>query len=174
MMRSASSNSEGFERWVTSPVWMMKAGLSGRFLILPIASSRVPMAFGLAGLSKPTWLSLICRKVRPLASAAFASAMIPMERGTPAATVHRTPVPAQVMHSRILRRLKPLSLFEVMPISFEAMLPSTSRSEIGGIYSRTFRHARRIGAARNDFATEFAPDLLELVVQALASHCRDA
>jgi hypothetical protein len=97
-----------------------------------------------------------------------------MERGTPAATVHKTPVPAQVMHSRILRRLKPLSLFEVMPISFEAMLPSTSRSEIGGIYSRTFRHARRIGAARNDFATEFAPDLLELVVQALASHCRDA
>jgi hypothetical protein len=37
----------------------------GSALILAIASSRVPSAFGLAGLSKPTWLSLICRKVRP-------------------------------------------------------------------------------------------------------------
>ena len=51
-----------------SPVWIMKAGLAGSALTLPIASSSVPSAFGLAGLSKPTWLSLICRKVRPLGS----------------------------------------------------------------------------------------------------------
>jgi hypothetical protein len=33
--------------------------------------------------------------------------MMPIERGVPPATVHTTPVPAQVMHSRILRRLTP-------------------------------------------------------------------
>ena len=36
--------------------------------------------------------------------------MMPIELGTPPAIVHRTPVPAQVMHSRILRRLTPRSL----------------------------------------------------------------
>jgi hypothetical protein len=65
-----------------------------------------------------------------------------MERGTPPATVHKTPVPAQVMHSRILRRLKPLSLFEVMPISFEAVMLHASRSEISRIYSRTYSGTR--------------------------------
>ena len=53
-----------------SPVWIMKAGFAGSALILSIASSSVPIALGLAGLSKPTWLSLICRKVSPLGSAA--------------------------------------------------------------------------------------------------------
>ena len=48
-----------------SPVWIMKDGFAGSALILPIASSSVPSALGLAGLSKPTWLSLICRKVSP-------------------------------------------------------------------------------------------------------------
>jgi hypothetical protein len=58
-------------------------------------------------LSNPTWLSLIYRKVSPLGSAAVASPMMPIERGMPPAIVHKTPVPAQVMHSRILRRLTP-------------------------------------------------------------------
>ena len=58
-MRSASSNSDGFDRCVISPVWIMNAGRVGNVLILPIASSSVPMALGLAGLSNPTWLSLI-------------------------------------------------------------------------------------------------------------------
>ena len=53
-----------------SPVWIMKAGFFGSALTLAMASSSVPSAFGLAGLSKPTWLSLICRKVRPCASCA--------------------------------------------------------------------------------------------------------
>ena len=65
MMRSALSNSAAFDRWVMSPVWIMNDGFTGIALILLIASSSVPSAFGLAGLSKPTWLSLICRKVSP-------------------------------------------------------------------------------------------------------------
>src|SRR5689334_15378061 len=88
---------------------MMKDGLTGSALILFSASSSVPSALGLAGLSNPTWLSLICRKVNPLGSAALASPIMPIELGTPPATVHSTPVPAQVMHSRILRRLTPRS-----------------------------------------------------------------
>src|SRR6266481_3381280 len=55
---------------------MMKAGFTRRALILPTASSSVPSALGLAGLSKPTWLSLICRKVRPLASADAAPVVV--------------------------------------------------------------------------------------------------
>src|ERR1700761_1416273 len=87
----------------------MKEGLVGSALTLAIASSSVPSAFGLAGLSKPTWLSLICRKVSPLASWAWASPMIPSECGTPPEMVHNTPVPTQVIHSSTLRRLTPSS-----------------------------------------------------------------
>src|SRR5262249_61336877 len=84
----------------------MKAGFWGSALTFLIASSSVPSALGLAGLSKPTWLSLICRKVRPFVSAACASPIMPSECGTPPEIVHRTPVPHQVMHSSTLRRLK--------------------------------------------------------------------
>ncbi len=76
----------------------------------PIASSSVPLALGLAGLSKPMWLSLICMKVSPGASAAIAPSTRPSERGTPPATVQSRPVPAQVMHSRTLRRVVPSPL----------------------------------------------------------------
>jgi hypothetical protein len=69
MIFSASANSDSLERCVMSPVWIMKAGLAGNALMRPIASSSVPLAFGLAGLSKPIWLSLICRKVKPFCSA---------------------------------------------------------------------------------------------------------
>src|SRR6266436_4423923 len=86
---------------------MTKDGFRGRALILLTASSSVPRALGLAGLSNPTWLSLICRKVSPLGSAAVASPIMPMERGVPPAIVHSTPVPAQVMHSNTFRRLTP-------------------------------------------------------------------
>src|ERR1700719_4083755 len=84
-------------------------GLTGMALIRPTASSSVPSAFGLAGLSKPTWLSLICRNVRPRVSAAAAWSISPSECGTPPATLHKTPVPTQVMHSSTLRRLTPSS-----------------------------------------------------------------
>lgn len=94
-----------------SPVWIMKDGLTGIALILLTASSSVPSALGLAGLSKPTWLSLIWRKVMPgvAAVAAFAESMMPSERGTPPVMVQSTPVPAHVMHSSTLRRLTPSS-----------------------------------------------------------------
>src|ERR1700760_2523345 len=106
MMRWASSNSETFDRCEMSPVWIMKDGLTGIALILPIASSSVPSAFGLAGLSKPTWLSLICRNFMPPDSAASAEPTSPSERGTPPEIVQSTPVPAQVMHSSTRRRLR--------------------------------------------------------------------
>ena len=60
--------------------------------------------------------------------AAVASPMMPTERGTPPATVHSTPVPAQVMHSRILRRLTPSSRCEVIPISFAALLACVGKT----------------------------------------------
>ena len=88
-----------------SPVWIMKDGFAGIALILLTASSSVPSALGLAGLSKPTWLSLICMKVMPPASAACAEPTSPSERGTPPVMVQSTPVPAQVMHSSTRRRL---------------------------------------------------------------------
>ena len=67
MIWSASSNSESLESWVMSPVWMMKSGLTGMAMIFATASWKVALASGLAGFAKPTWLSLICRKVKPLA-----------------------------------------------------------------------------------------------------------
>src|SRR6266702_1399193 len=96
----------------------MNEGLAGSDLILPMASWSVPIALGLAGLSNPTWLSLICRKVSLLGSAASACSMMPSERGTPPEIVHNTPVPAQVMHSNTLRRFTPRlpSLFLDSPI----------------------------------------------------------
>ena len=143
MMRSASSNSETFERWVMSPVWIMNEGFAGSALILLIASSSVPSALGLAGLSKPTWLSLICRKVSALAACGMASPTRPSERGTPPVTVHRTPVPAQVMHSSTLRRLKP-SPSRLMEVSFLDVITAlrldlvapTTRSDEAAVYSR--------------------------------------
>src|ERR1700756_3841764 len=91
------------------PVWIMKGGFAGNALILLTASSSVPSALGLAGLSKPTWLSLIWRKGMPGACAAIAESTMPSERGTPPVIVQSTPVPAQVMHSSTLRRLTPSS-----------------------------------------------------------------
>src|SRR5882672_9607409 len=120
----------------------MNDGFTGIALILLIASSRVPSALGLAGLSNPTWLSLICRKVRPPASCALASSMMPRERGTPPEMVHRTPVPAQVMHSRTLRRLRFFALGSlVLDVIGRSPLKNghlrTSRSEQPPFYSRS-------------------------------------
>ena len=66
------------------------------------------MACGLAGLSKPIWLSLICRKVKPLQRLGGLGLAEQAERLRHAAgTVHNTPVPAQIMHSSACRRLMP-------------------------------------------------------------------
>ncbi len=142
MMRSASSNCASSDRWLMSPVWIMKAGFFGSALTLAMASSSVPSAFGLAGLSKPTWLSLICRKLRPRTSCALASPMRPSECGTPPETVHSTPVPTQVMHSSTLRRLTPSSRSDSLIASLlrsqngRAMGLLGTRAGDGGFYSR--------------------------------------
>src|SRR5581483_7667703 len=64
--------------------------------------------------------------------------MMPSECGTPPDTVHKTPVPTQVMHSSTLRRLTPSSRSDwLMAISSGPHLrPSTMRSGNAGIYSR--------------------------------------
>jgi hypothetical protein len=71
----------------------MKAGLVVTAFTLAMASRSVPSASGLAGLLKPIWLSLICRKVKPADSAAKASPSRPKDFGTPPDSVHNTPVP---------------------------------------------------------------------------------
>src|SRR4029077_7475036 len=70
--------------------------------MLSSASCNVTVTFGLAALSKPRWLSLICTKVNSLLAASALS--IGRERGTPPATVQTKAVPAQVMHFRKPRR----------------------------------------------------------------------
>src|SRR5690349_4147558 len=82
----------------------MKAGCVLSSLTLPMASRSEPSASGLAGLLKPIWLSLICAKVKAEPSAASTSSSRPKDFGTPPDTVHKTPVPAQIMHSRAPRR----------------------------------------------------------------------
>ena len=85
-----------------SPVWIMKAGRLGSLPTSSSASCNVAVTFGLAGLSKPRWLSLICTKVKSLVAAS--ALPIRRERGTPPATVQTMAVPAQVMHFRKPRR----------------------------------------------------------------------
>ncbi len=99
----AVSNCAGFERWVMSPVWIMKAGFRGSAFTWFSASASVSVVCGFAGLSKPRWLSLICAKVNAL-SAASASPIM-RERGTPPTTVHTIAVPAQVMQRSAVRRV---------------------------------------------------------------------
>src|SRR6185437_2446278 len=67
----------------------------------------VAVVFGLAGLSKPRWLSLICTKLKSLAGAAASAAPISRERGMPPAIDQTMAVPAQVMHFKTLRRSVP-------------------------------------------------------------------
>src|SRR5271165_5018868 len=82
----------------------MKAGVIGSLATSSSASCSVAVTLGLAGLSKPRWLSLICTKVKSLPAAS--ALPIRRERGTPPATVQTMAVPAQVMHLRKPRRCK--------------------------------------------------------------------
>src|SRR3984893_17645028 len=75
-----------------SPVCMMKAGGVGIALILAIASWNVPSAFGLAGLLKATWLSLIWRQVKPLVAGSAGEAP-PTDTKTHTNQPKRTPHP---------------------------------------------------------------------------------
>src|SRR5689334_13293228 len=85
----------------------MKAGRDFTAFTLPMASRSVPSASGLAGLLKPIWLSLICRKLKPAGTAASASPSNPRDFGTPPESVHKTPVPAHTMHVSAPLRLRP-------------------------------------------------------------------
>jgi len=109
---SASSNCPGFERWVISPVWIMKAGLAGRSLTFAIASFKVPSASGLAGLLNPTWLSgnLQEAEARGHFFGRLRRTRAEELRGFRHAplSVQMTPVPAQIIHSRAPRRSIPL------------------------------------------------------------------
>ena len=129
---SASSNCAFCERWVMSPVWIMKAGFCGCALTWRWPPASVPSAFGLAGLSKPIWLSLICTKVSP-GLCRLRLAQMPSEWGTPPETVHRTPVPAQVMHSSTLRRLRPSSRVDWLIFGL-LIPPARSRMSRGGCF----------------------------------------
>src|SRR5829696_7859343 len=102
-------------------------------LILATASRRVESASGFAGLSKPTWLSLICRKVSWLAARALAASALARltERGKPPLSIQRTPVPAQVMHSRKPRRSMPSSSSEEWFGSLRFVMVESSASRFG-------------------------------------------
>ena len=63
-----------------SPVWIMKAGFAGQALMRSTASLSVASASGLAGLSKPTWLSLICRNVKGCVGLPAACAWLKAQR----------------------------------------------------------------------------------------------
>src|ERR1700682_3333582 len=89
---------------------MIKDGLIGIAFTLATASRSVPSASGLGGFFNPIWLSLICRNVKPVGSAASASPISPTEWGTPPLTAQSTPVPAQTMHSSTSRRPNPCPL----------------------------------------------------------------
>src|SRR5215471_5941681 len=135
-----------------------------------MASSSVPITLGLAGLSKPMWLSLICRKVSLPGWAASAPSMIPSESGTPPEIVHSTPVPAQVMHSNTFRRLTsafPLLFVESLMVVLRPrwvkqtrpkarLIPGSRKSEDLDAHPEILRHRRasEIGRRRWHRATD--------------------
>ena len=88
-----------------SPVWIMNAGFCGIAATPLSASCNVAVTLGLAGLSNPRWLSLICAKVK-LSFVAASALPIRRDRGTPPATVQIMAVPAHVMHFRKPRRCR--------------------------------------------------------------------
>src|SRR5271168_2775889 len=137
------------ERWVMSPVWIMKAGLFGRAPTLAIASSSVPNGFGLAGCLNPMWLSDIWRKLNPFAAWALAAEIPSSEedRGIPPAIVHGTPVPAQIMHSSAPRRSMPSLSSCAICLSFGRFGPTGKRLAGAGVYSRAIREKLGRGTA---------------------------
>src|SRR4051812_46436572 len=128
---------------------MMKDGLIGIAFTLATASRSVPSASGLAALSKPIWLSLICRNVNPVGSAASASPINPTEWGTPPLTAQSTPVPAQTMHSSTSRRpnpcprsSKPLLAMSHLPVERLQMAPLVRRLGNSRLYSQIIYSSR--------------------------------
>src|SRR5215467_11869961 len=105
----------------------MNAGLAGMAWTLVMASSSVASGLGLAGRSKPIWLSEICRKLSP---APWAWALpSKADDGTPPDTVHNTPVPAQSMHSSAPRRSTVKVSAKVLALSSFALVMVVSRAK---------------------------------------------
>jgi hypothetical protein len=120
---------------------IMKDGLTDSDFTRAMHSSSVPLTLGLAGLSKPMWLSLIWRKVKPFCCAAIASSMMPSDAGTPPATVQSAPVPAHVVHSRTLRRFMPSSRVLIVLSPVGNLTFAETRPKQATIYSRIRPHA---------------------------------
>src|SRR6266446_1317779 len=155
---------------------MMKDGLIGIAFTLATASRSVPSASGFAALSKPIWLSLICRNVNPVGSAARASPIIPTEWGTPPLTAQSTPVPAQTMHSSTSRRpnpcprsSKPFLAMLHLPVGQTAPngAAKTGDSAVSGFIPKKYTISRA-----SDFATEInrlrwprQPMLVEILLE---------
>jgi hypothetical protein len=97
----------------------------------------------LAGLSKPTWLSLICRKVSPAALAGLRVADDPERMRQPArhGPQHAGDGPGHVFQD--FGRLTPSWRCEFMLISFAPCVGlAARRSQMPEIYSRAFERRR--------------------------------
>ena len=77
---------------------MTNAGRWAMALMRATHCSSVEITSLLAALSKPTWLSLICTKLRPRVAFAVAVPAIVRELKPQPVSVHTTPVPAHAMH----------------------------------------------------------------------------
>ena len=168
----ASSNSSALARCETSPVCSMKAGLPGMALTLAMPSLSVARASGLAGLAKPTWLSEICTKEKPLSSAL--ASPISREVGTPPPTVQTTPLPAQTMHSRTCRRSN-LALISSILHSCRGRAPLAEWTRVGaGIFpvDEMFFQARRCAATAGETRTQSRPSNLAWYSAASARRIR--
>src|SRR5271165_3410859 len=137
MICSAVSNWSARDRWLTSPVWISSEALPLSAFTLSTASCSVPGVSAFGGFLKPIWLSLICMKVSalPYMVAAFAVPTSSLERGTPPATVHSAPVPAQSMHFRTPRRPAP-AVSSLVSMSIPYGLLPIRRPWLRPVYSR--------------------------------------
>ena len=146
---SALSNCAGLERWVMSPVWSINAGFCGSALTWSMASLSVSMACGLAGLSKPTWLSEICRNVKPAAAAsaaASAPSRSPSDFGTPALT---RPEHTGTRPNHAFERVPPADAVVVMIVMCHSFSLSKS-PEFGASERETLWTGRFIPVAKSD------------------------
>src|SRR5262249_26410074 len=106
-------------------------------LILAMASWKVARTSGFASPLKPMWLSLIWTKRKsPAASWPVVGWASARDERTPPATVQTSPVPAQVMHSRKPRRLRPSAecswVSVAMSVSPVPLPPASLHDDPGG------------------------------------------
>ena len=128
MIWFAASNSAGLALCVMSPVCSMNAGFDGSASIRPIASFSVSMRVRIGGLVEAdmTVGNLQERETARRRCGRLGPSSNESDFGTPPATVQRTPVPAQIMHSSACRRftLGPLALSSMRVPFSEAVTSS--------------------------------------------------